>query len=415
MPKKTQISDEILRNAVYCLRRWEEGASLESCLNTASPKFRRTLGDLLRAYFRYRVPVTTLLAKFAKKRPAAVLRRILECASVQILFQDGIPAEAACNCAVDLARKNGGKRAAGFVNAVLRRIVGISKSPESVLFETPAELFPEKLRARWASSFGEEELERFAELLMLPAPVTFRLRNDIPDSELRERRCVPLPENGPWKGLRFYISEKPGSLFRSGWLKKGLIYIQDPATCLSVKLLDPQPGETVADLCAAPGGKALQLAGRIEDGHLVAADRSPGRLKRVSMNFANTKFSVSLVSADLLAPPFAEKCFDAVLLDVPCSNTGVFRHKPDVLWRFSDERLSDLCALQRRLLSKAAELVKPGGRIVYSTCSIESAENESQIDWFLEEKKEDFSLLEEKQLLPCSLHDGAYAALMLRS
>ncbi|MDD5728012.1 MAG: RsmB/NOP family class I SAM-dependent RNA methyltransferase, partial [Victivallales bacterium] len=174
--------------------------------------------------------------------------------------------------------------------------------------------------------------------------------------------------------------------------------------------------ETVLDICSAPGGKSLILADRLgPGGRLIAADRSAGRQRLTRENFACRNFACAweIITSAAETPDLPLAAFDLVLADVPCTNTGVFRHKPDALWRFSEKSLESTVKLQRSILERAAALTAPGGTLVYSTCSIEQEENQLQVAALLAADR-NFELLEEKLLLPEKFHDGAYAALLQR-
>ena len=160
---------------------------------------------------------------------------------------------------------------------------------------------------------------------------------------------------------------------------EGEWWVQDAAAALPAQLLNVRPGERVADLCAAPGGKTVQLAQA--GGNVVAVDRSGPRLRRLKANLERLGLSAEIVTADVTA--FEAEPFDAVLLDAPCSATGTIRRHPDVAWTKRPEDVDKLAALQARLLDQAARLTKPGGRLIYCTCSLERAEGEAQIEAFL--------------------------------
>jgi 16S rRNA (cytosine967-C5)-methyltransferase len=195
----------------------------------------------------------------------------------------------------------------------------------------------------------------------------------------------------------------------------GAFYVQDPSTSVAPALLNPQPGETVLDACAAPGGKAMQLAELMKgQGTLVAMDPAADRLKPLRENVARLKWDfISVVEGDITKQPPAAR-FNAILLDVPCTNTGVIRRRPDARWRFSPERLRAACDKQEAILDAAAACLNPGGRIVYSTCSLELEENEGQVDRWLA-RHADFRLADSRKLFPPETQtDGAYAALLVK-
>ena len=196
----------------------------------------------------------------------------------------------------------------------------------------------------------------------------------------------------------------------------GLWSVQDEAAMSASLLLAPQPGESILDLCAAPGGKTTHLAELSGDkATIVACDVTHGRLQRIRENSARLQLTsiqpmeVPKDGRDLPAGPF-----DAVLVDVPCSNSGVLNRRPEARWRFDQNGLEELVVLQTRLLLQACELVRPGGRVVYSTCSMEPEENRGVVDAVLMALR-DFRLDRERQHHPGQPADGAYQALLIRS
>ena len=207
-------------------------------------------------------------------------------------------------------------------------------------------------------------------------------------------------------------------------LRGGKIYVQDPGTRLAVELLAPKAGESVLDLCAAPGGKSLMIADAMKSGRLVAMDLPGARVDRLKENLARAAgVEVALVQADLLESPAMSlrehklpESYDAVLLDAPCSNTGVMRHRADVKWRLQEGDFKKHPKQQLALLHAAARLVAPGGRLVYSTCSIDTEENERVIKAFFDSRAGGpFKL--EATAISCpwvTSHDGAGAFLLQR-
>jgi len=188
--------------------------------------------------------------------------------------------------------------------------------------------------------------------------------------------------------------------------------VQDPAPAVAASLPDLEPVKSILDVCAAPGGKSLLLASRMKPGTaLVAADRSARRQEQTRQNFNCRGLDFAVIVAEL-GELTGE--YDLVLADVPCSNTGVFRRRPDALWRFRADALAETVALQRSILDAAAERVAPGGQLVYSTCSIEPEENAHQVEAFAAAHP-DFSVETSELLLPSGGHDGAYACLLRRS
>ena len=300
---------------------------------------------------------------------AGEIEGILLTGAAQLLFMD-VPDHAAVDLAVRAARLDPrGFPYAGLVNAVLRRI---GREKEAVLAQNdPFRDAPDWLAERWVAAYGRDKAERIAEAHRREAPVDLTVKGDavaaaatldaftLPTGSLRLRDRTP-------------VSALPG--FEAGeW------WVQDAAAALPARLLAPLPGERVLDLCAAPGGKTAQLAAA--GAEVTAVDRSAQRLKTLEANLLRLRLTARVVAADALS--FDESGFDAVLLDAPCSATGTLRRHPDVAWTKSPADVAKLADLQRRLLDKAATMVRPGGRLVYCTCSLEPEEGEAQIAAFL--------------------------------
>jgi len=220
----------------------------------------------------------------------------------------------------------------------------------------------------------------------------------------------PNPLNPPTEP-----SEQP----RKEDLKAGHYYITDPSTRHSVELLAPQPGEIILDACAAPGGKATAMAGIMKNkGRLFCTDSNPKRLPRLLENLENMKVSIAETATHdwtTPAPADWQKRFDAILLDVPCSNTGVLRRRVDVRWRLQATDLDALVKLQRQIIEQALPCLKAGGRLLYSTCSIDPLENQQQVAW-LTAAHPTLSLVKDIQVFPFKHQtDGAYAALLKKA
>ncbi len=317
---------------------------------------------------------------------------LTECYALQ-----GLPAPVAVSIATEWTKQHRSQREASFVNGVLRNI--LRSCPDSAALESRLSSAPPAVRLglpgalyeRWRQSFGPQGVEKLALLCQQPAAVTGRRRGS-----LATVRCGKVME---------CCAEN---------FDPAQFYLQDSSTLLAPLLLNPQPGEAIADLCAAPGGKSLIIAERLQGkGQLTCRDRSPERLKQLHENLDGFP-NVSIGACDGAAPDLPPASQDGVLLDVPCSNTGVLRRRPDVRWNFTTAGLRELMATQRAILDGAAGIVRPGGRIVYSTCSIEPDENIQQVQAFLQ-RHPDFTLAVSRQLLPTEFHDGAYAALLIRS
>jgi 16S rRNA (cytosine967-C5)-methyltransferase len=203
------------------------------------------------------------------------------------------------------------------------------------------------------------------------------------------------------------------------WINSGVAYVQDPSTLMACDLLAPQPGETVLDACAAPGGKAGYLAQLMENqGQLVACDYEKLRLHRLKHNLERLGVAnATVLQLDWLhaTPSFPPQTFDAILVDAPCTNTGVIRRRTDVRWRLTPQDFGRMQRLQIRILESVLPYLKVGGRLVYSTCSIEADENDEVVCQVLAHSPE-FELTATRQVVPTRDElDGAYAALLRRT
>ncbi|MCQ2402851.1 MAG: hypothetical protein MJ202_03905 [Lentisphaeria bacterium] len=360
------------------------------------------LKNLWFSWNRKRIGFAWLLKKRCQRlRPRMQL--LLEWALTECYALSGLPAPACVDLAVEHAKKQGGREAAGFVNAVLRKL--LREAPDAVALEAllkdaPPAIrcnLPDALYERWKAAHGAEWTAQLATLLQQPATVTARLRGSL----------AALPSPMAFEEAAATLQESPEEFQPAEY------YLQDASTLLAPSLLDPRPGEVIGDLCAAPGGKSVAIAERLRDqGRLYSFDSAPGRLDRLRENLAGCPIAVIEVQ-DAAHPTLPAASLDGVLLDVPCSNTGVIRRRPDVRRNFSLAHLQKLCKLQREILEGACQLVKAGGRLVYSTCSIEDDENILQVQAFLA-KHPEFSLEGHQQLYPTESHDGAFAARLVK-
>lgn len=263
---------------------------------------------------------------------------------------------------------------APLVNAVLRRIVREREEIRAGESDPLSHNTPDWLSSRWRAAYGEETARRIAAAHLEGAAVDLTLARDA--EVWTERLGGTRLDLGSLRldEVREAVADLPG-------YAEGVWWVQDAAAALPVRLLAPRPGERVADLCAAPGGKTAQIAAA--GASVTAVDRSAARLERLGRNLERLGLSAAVVTGDALDLP-EEDAFDAVLLDAPCSATGTIRRHPDVAWTKSEADLARLAGLQRRLLDKAARLTRPGGRLVYCTCSLEPEEGGAQIAAFLE-------------------------------
>jgi 16S rRNA (cytosine967-C5)-methyltransferase len=302
-------------------------------------------------------------------------RDVLRVGLCQILIL-GLPDHAAVNETVE----SGKASVRGLVNAVLRRAIlsrnrlmdEIPDLPPTVAFSHPDWMFN-----RWKTAFGKKNAMALMEWNNQPAETFLRVNPLAPDA-------AEIPGEPVEGATGFYRIEgqPPGALLASG-----AIYIQDPATRHAVELLEPQPGERILDACAAPGGKAFLIAAAMGSAdNLVCTDSNEKRLPRLLENLERLHAGKATVAVhDWTKPAPAEwhGAFDGILLDVPCSNTGVIRRRVDVRWRLQAPDIEKIAVTQRKILENALPCLKPGGRLVYSTCSIEAEENLGQVEAFL--------------------------------
>lgn len=266
---------------------------------------------------------------------------------------------------------------------------------------------------RWIKIMGKDKAEALLQWNQNPAPVYVR-QNGLHDESATRLPLVPglTPlEADP----TFYLCDPTP---REA-LKHGLCYAQDPSTAHAPRMLAPKPGDTLLDVCAAPGGKTALLAELMcDEGRLIACDSSAPRLTRLRENLTRLKVrSAQIHQYDLLSatpPPFGPLKFDRILLDVPCSNTGVMRRRVDVRWRLQEEEFTVLAQTQLRLVQAAIPLLKPGGSLVYSTCSIDPEENQGILKAILAEHPE-LQMLESRLIFPPKdQSDGAFAARLVK-
>jgi len=330
------------------------------------------------AVLRRKGEIDRLAKRYLRHLPTGrgrALETVVRVGLAQILFTD-VPPYAAADATVELARA---ARLGGFaklVNAIMRRAV----DDAGALFERLASIkvnTPNWMWERWVSTYGEDTARAIAKAHMAEPPLDLMCRNDTEAAEWAAKvggaemggGVVRLRPSGP-------VTELPG-------FEEGAWWVQDIAATLPVRLLGDVRGKRVADLCAAPGGKTLQLAAR---GALVTAvDRSASRLRRLHDNLARTRLAAEVVTADASqwspgAAGSPDNPFDAVLVDAPCSATGTIRRHPDIPWIRSETDIRKLADLQHRLLVHAADLVRPGGLVVFCTCSLEPEEGAAQAD-----------------------------------
>ncbi|HEX2560074.1 RsmB/NOP family class I SAM-dependent RNA methyltransferase [Phenylobacterium sp.] len=323
-------------------------------------------------------PIDKALAGKLTRPPPDPVRNILRLGAAQAFWLE-VPEFAAVATSVELAAAGKGTRPfKGLVNAVLRGL--LREGPPAA---TPEDLAPPWLFARWRAAYGEAAAKAIGAMIA-EEPATDLTFKTAADAErlAPELEADALPGGSLRTARRGDLAEWPG-------FDEGAWWVQDASAAIPARLLDVQPGESALDLCAAPGGKTLQLAAA--GAQVVAVDRSGPRLRRLSANLDRTRLKAEVVVADA-ADWRDPRTFHAVLLDAPCTATGTFRRHPDVLWAAKPGEVASLSAVQTKLLSSAADRVKPGGRLVYCVCSLEPEEGEAQLARFLAARP-DYSLM----------------------
>ena len=386
--------------AFEILRRVAEGAYasvlLASREEELKPADRALCHELVLGVLRRQLWLDRLLEHYSNRKVAELdtaVRVALRLGLYQLRFLSRVPASAAVNESVNLVHFARLRSAGSFVNAVLRRATREPETDPASNIHDPVERLavvtshPPWLIERWTKALGAGEAEAFARSNNEPAPIAFRIvhtraRNDVCE-RLRQAGAELVPSKVARSAWRICGA---GSLLAE-LAAAGEVYVQDEASQLIAAVLEVKPGQRVLDVCSAPGSKTTQIADITEDSAtIVAADVHEHRLRTVvSSAKLHGLDSIHCVALDGLRPlPFPESSFDRVLVDAPCSGTGTLRRNPEIRWRISPADIDDLSGRQRQLLANAARVVKPGGRLVYSTCSVEPEENEAVVQAFLE-------------------------------
>lgn len=400
---------------------------LESELSgaTLSPADHGLTRELVYGVARWQATLDWLIARKTEGRSQkAPLQILLRLGLYQMFWLDRIPDHAAVNETVELARQLGFESQAGFINAVLRGYAREREETKMRLEDLKVRQphlgwsHPQWLCERWHQRWGAESARQLLEWNNTPPPTYARVNTLKTTPALLaaawETEGVKFAARSwDWtgEGLVFELESHP-PLAGLPSFQQGGFYIQDPGTLLAVHLLDPQPGESVLDLCAAPGGKTTYIAQRLQNrGRILAQEGYSGRLslmdencERLGATCVVTGRPTSIVLPELTAQ------FDRVLADVPCSNTGVMRRRVDLRWRVRPEEIERLRTVQLEILERGAVQVKPAGVFIYSTCSLEPEENGEVVKEFLD-RHEEFTLESERELLPFRDRvDGAYVA-----
>lgn len=396
---------------------------------------RAKANQVFKGLLRNLLPMRSAIEGLCKRPPRPLLKAALLCACADIAVRK--KAFQAADSWVEFIKAKFSKGESGFANAILRKIPEAlgrieetaerNPSPENLAL---AYSHPEWLVKRWTAEFGPKKALEILKNSRIPSDVFLRSSGSETARILEEKfgkslRPSPFEDFKILEGGHWEAAEE--------LLKSGEFYAQDPSTSFAPKLLDPKRGDSVIDLCAAPGGKSRMCADLIlrsagfdksacSSSIIVSVDMPGPRMERLAENLSKTGFLKShSVACDLESEALSGELerrglpalFDRVLLDAPCSNTGVLRRRPDARYRLEESDILSCAGLQRTLMSKAAKFTKPGGSFVYSTCSIEREENFDNAEWFSENFTE-FELAESRICIPAAFNDGGGAFLFKR-
>lgn len=359
--------------------------------------------ELVYGTIQHRSTIDYFLGQFVSKgldKLEPWVRNLLRVSFYQLYYLDRVPSHAVVNEAVNLAKKKGHRGISGMVNGVLRNVLRQADRLVLPELEDPVRRIalttshPEWMVARWVKQYGEETAERICEANNSAPSSSVRVQSlrssrDQMVVRLREAGVKAEPSRLASDGI---VVEQAGNMADTEWYRSGQLTIQDESSMLVADAVAPSPGMKVLDCCAAPGGKTTHLAERMnDDGEVIACDVHEHKEKLIreqAERLQLTCIHTVVTDARKLNERFPPGTFDRILLDAPCSGLGVIRRKPDLKWAKSESETDAVARVQKELLEAVHPLLKPGGILVYSTCTIEYNENEGQIRSFLERHPE---------------------------
>ena len=373
--------------------------------------------ELVYGTIKWRLSIDSIIQQFSSiklKKISPWIMNILRLGVYQLFYMDRIPPSAACNESVGLAKKYGHSASSGFVNAILRNIIRNKdkikypdKINEPIRYLSVKYSHPEWMVKAWLERFGPEFTESLLDSNNQIPEFSLRVNTlKITKDKLIEYFCETGVEAEAGKHItEAVVIRNPSSIAKLDAFKNGWFQVQDESSMLVARVLDPKPGELIMDVCSAPGGKSTHIAQLMEDrGTVISRDIHEHKIKliedsvkRLGINSIKTE----MYDATDLDENFIEKA-DRVLVDAPCTGLGIIRRKPDIKWGRNLEDKREITVLQAKILKQSSQYVKPGGILVYSTCTIEPEENEEMVSRFIEENR-DFEWAGFEELVPETL------------
>lgn len=414
-------------DAAKILSEWLEFGSFPENKLSKIEDSRYFVMDLVHGCIRKHIILDWIMNQWIKKRPSFLTQAIIYIGFYQILFMSNTEIYAAINECVEAAKKqSNGLGSAKLVNAVLRKC---DRESEKLIKDLEDEKeflklsHPEKLFNSWITQYGKDKAKELANWNNQPAKTIIRINQSrISVDKFKDKLNANKIEqvvHPSSKNEIFFVVPRKVSVVKLPGYKKGWFTVQDPATINAVDLLDPKGNETILDACAAPGGKTVLIAERMNnEKNITAMELHEDRIPRLIENLKRNHFEkINVVCGDArnLKKYFGNRMFNGILLDVPCSNTGVLQRRSDARWRVNPKRIKELNKVQFSILESCSKFVSSNGRIVYSTCSLEQEENELLLDKWISQNKE-FNIEKSIKIFPPdTLTDGGYAALIRRN